>query len=491
MKQRLFESLRAYCGSDFYPFHMPGHKRNRESGSLAEFYQYDVTEIDGFDNLHQPESLIKEAQERAAKLYHSKETYFLINGSTAGILSAISSLSVRANKLIISRNCHKAVYHAAFLNRMELRYVYPKEVKGYEIAGPVTKEDIEKEIVDILDKSRSDAACSKREKARELIAGVVITSPTYDGIVSDVGEIARLVHSYGIPLIVDQAHGAHFGLHPGYPVSAVSEGADFVIHSVHKTLPAPTQSALLHRNGDLTEGESLRRYLRIYQSSSPSYLLMAGIDEAVALAEKEGRERLDKLLLWRNTFLKEIEKCEHIQVCPLSEPGRLVIAIKDFPMSGQRLYDILRKKYHLQMEMAAGSYVVAILSMMDREEGIRRLLRALQEIDAYVSQIQKKEKQTINFPEKERSGGWEMNLRPHVDLNLWEAYRMPFEEVAIEKAGGRTAAEFMNLYPPGIPMLVPGERIENELTERVLRYVAQGYGVQGLCNNKIKVLKDL
>ena len=496
MKQRIFESLRTYCGSDFYPFHMPGHKRNVEDSPLAEFYQYDITEIDGFDNLHQPEGLIKQAQERAAKLYHSEETYFLVNGSTAGILSAVSALAVRGKKLIISRNCHKAVYHAAFLNRMELHYVYPQRLEEYEIAGAVTKEEIKREIENIINENRMDAGRSEVKNPQELIAGVVITSPTYDGIISDVKEIARLVHSYGIPLIVDQAHGAHFGLHPGYPANAVSEGADLVIHSVHKTLPAPTQTALLHRNGELTDGELLRRYLRIYQSSSPSYLLIAGIDEGVFQAEREGKGRLDQLLCWRNSFLKKAERFRHIQVCPFTEPGRLVIFIKDFPMSGQQFYDILREKYHLQMEMAAGSYVVAILTMMDREEGIQRLLTALQEIDTSMSAAEKNDKGSVDGPSpieafrKEKGSGWERDLRPHVNMNIWEAYRMPFEEIALEEAEGRTAAEFINLYPPGIPLSVPGERIEKQLSELVSNYLAQGYTVQGVCDNKVKVLME-
>lgn len=489
MKRGLFENLRDYGSSDFYPFHMPGHKRNTESGPFAEFYQYDITEIDGFDNLHQPESLIKDAQERAAKLYHSKETYFLVNGSTAGILSAISTLAERADKLIIARNCHKAVYHAAFLNRMELHYVYPQKLDGYEIAGPITKEDVKKEIENIISKSRENADYPEVKKVQELIAGVVITSPTYDGIVSNVKEIAQLVHNYGIPLIVDQAHGAHFGFHPSYPANAVSEGADLVIHSVHKTLPAPTQTALIHRNGDLTDGEILKRYLRIYQSSSPSYLLMAGIDEAIALVETEGNSRLDKLLFWRNSFLKRARRFRHIQICPFSEPGKLVISIKDSIMSGQRLYDILRTKYHLQMEMAAGSYVVAILTMMDQVEGIQRLLIALQEIDENISVAEKNDENGSEVTERERNSRWEVNLHPYVNLNLWEAYRMPFEEIPLEKAEGRAVAEFINLYPPGIPLLVPGERIEEHFLKHILHYLAQGYTVQGVCNNRVKVLK--
>ncbi len=481
MSRRLFESLKNYCDGDYYPFHMPGHKRNPQSGALAGFYHFDITEIDGFDNLHQPQGLIKDAQERAAGLYHSQETYFLVNGSTVGILSAVSSVAGRADKLIISRNCHRAVYHAAFLNRMQLCYLYPDELGGHFFAGPVSVRETERAIRDILIQENAGA-----EDARRLIAGVVITSPSYEGITSNVKEIAELVHSYGIPLIVDQAHGAHFGLHPGYPANAVTQGADLVIHSVHKTLPAPTQTALLHRNGALTDGEVLRRYLRIYQSSSPSYLLMAGIDEAVFLAEREGRAGLERLLSWRRDFVRGMEDCRHICVCPLTEPGKLVIEVKSYPDAGQALYNILREKYHLQMEMAAGNYVVAILTMMDGEEGLARLLKALRETDREFEEVPGvRREQMRDFDE----GRWRVKALPQVDLTLWDACNRPNRDVALTQAQGETAAEFVNLYPPGIPILIPGERIGRETVEEVLSALRSGYTVQGVSEGKIKVIQ--
>lgn len=495
MKKWLFDNLKEYSDSNFYPFHMPGHKRSPESGSLAKIYKYDITEIDGFDNLHQPESVIKDAQERAAKLYRSEETYFLINGSTSGILSAVSAVAERAGKLIIARNCHKAVYHAAFLNRMKLYYAYPEHLDGYDMAGPITVGEIEKVIKDILDDKEVVG-----KKADEVIAGIVITSPTYEGIISDVSAISDLVHGYGIPLIVDQAHGAHFGIHPAYPKSAVSENADIVIHSVHKTLPAPTQTALIHRNGKIVDKETLEKYLRIYQSSSPSYLLMAGIDEAVRLAGTEGYQRLGKLCLMKNSFLKKLEACRHIRVCSLTEPGKLVICLDSALMTGQMFYDILREKYHLQMEMASRNYVVAILTMMDEESGFDRLLKALLEIDseldarsddkgfilgcdtagAFSGIVNKKEDRLLPY---------DFSLKPVAALDLWEAYTLPHELVEFAKAQERVSAEFINFYPPGIPLLAPGEVLNDEMIELIQRYIVNGYMVQGVYDEKIKVLK--
>ncbi len=480
MKQEgLLERLRKYTASEAYPFHMPGHKRNPESGQLAELYQYDITEIDGFDNLHQPESIIKAAEQRAAELYHSKETHFLVNGSTGGILSAVSAVAETGKKLIISRNCHKAVYHAAFLNRLELHYVYPDILKDYDMAGPIMAGDVEREIRGILSGEKETGKNSK-----ERIAGVVITSPTYDGIVSNVKEIATVVHSYGIPLIVDQAHGAHFGMHPLYPENAVTEGADIVIHSVHKTLPAPTQTALIHRNGDLIKEEVLRKYLRIYQSSSPSYILMMGIDEAVRLAEKEGYKRLDRLLYLRNHIIKETEDCEHIKICPFTEPGKLAISIWDYSMTGQILYDVLREKYHLQMEMASGNYVIAIITMMDTEEGMLRLSSALQEIDREISSEQKRAEY-----QPENIKGFIGVHRNIIRSELWEAYIAPWQEKDLDQAAEETAAEFICLYPPGIPLLVPGEIVDTQLIKMIYICLKEGYNIQGISQNKIKIVR--
>lgn len=473
MVKGLYDDLKDYSNSDFYPFHMPGHKRNPESGRMQELYQMDITEIDGFDNLHNPESIIRDAQMRAAQFYHSEETYFLVNGSTAGILSAVSAIVGDGKKLIIARNCHKAVYHAAFLNRTELDYIYPEYSSEFDLAKDITAEQIVEKIENILCKER----ISERKRATDIISGVVITSPTYEGIISRIREIAERVHQYGIPLIVDEAHGAHFGIHPAYPESAVSQGADLVIQSVHKTLPAPTQTALLHKNGRLIDSRKLRKYLSIYQSSSPSYLLMAGIDEAISTVSREGKKRLDNLLHFRDRIFNEIGKCRHIRLCPDTEPGRLVISTKGTSVSGRKLYDILREKYHLQMEMAAGTYVIAILSMMDTEDGINRLISALREIDKVLCD---KQGENLPVPYPDRA--------PLKAAELWQVYQAVSEEIDFIHSKDKIAAEFVNFYPPGIPILVPGEIISSDIIDLIRLYLESGYTVQGVENQKIRTL---
>ncbi len=467
MKGNLLKSLKDYSDSDFYPFHMPGHKRSELCNLFSGFYQYDITEIDEFDNLHQPEGIIAKAQKEAAMLYGSEETYFLINGSTSGILSAISAVSEEGDSLLIARNCHKSVYHGAFLNRMELYYIYPEFLPEYDISGEVTAEDIQRQIEYICQKSGKKPAA------------VIITSPSYDGISSDIYKIADMVHSYGIPLIVDQAHGAHLGFHPAYPEHAVAQGADIVVQSVHKTLPAPTQTALIHKNGRLVDSRKLQRYLHIYQTSSPSYPLMAGIEEAILTLKKEGYERLERLANWKEMIYEVAQDLSSIKICPHTEPGKVIISVKKSGITGAWLYDIFREKYHLQMEMSSGSYVTAILTMMDKEEGIERLINALREIDATLVNYEKE----ING---QVFGTW---VEPIKKLELWKAYMLPCEEKEINDfSGGLVAAEFINLYPPGIPLIVPGEIIDKNILNIIKEYLKNGYNVQGIENNKIKVV---
>lgn len=488
MKRNLFEELKTYGESDFYPFHMPGHKRNPDSGFLPEMYKIDITEIDGFDNLHHAEGIIKNAQEKAASLYHSKETFYLINGSTVGILTSIAALSDRGKKLIMARNCHKAVYHGAFLNQLETEYIYPKMIEEFGISDGITAQQVEDKIQEIiLREGISD------EQAGKLIAGIVVTSPTYDGILSDVNSIVKIAHNYGIPVIVDQAHGAHFGFHSAFPENAVSDGADLVIHSTHKTLPAPTQTALLHYNSLLVSLETVKKYLRIYQSSSPSYVLMAGIDSCMDFVKREGQKRLEQLLISRKELSERSKELKKIKIYPsmlerginghdiskiffqgTEEPGRLLISVRGSGFTGQQLYDVLRETYHLQMEMCASDYVIAILSMMDRKEGFDRLWKALSETDKLLTNTEKNTKEEkTQFPEY-------CHFQPDAVLKISDAYMAEEESVPLREAKGRIVSEFVNLYPPGIPLLVPGEKIDDKMIPMIEAYLHNGYAVQGI-----------
>lgn len=469
--ENLYEKLLSYARTDNYPFHMPGHKR--QIRDFTNPFAVDITEIYGFDDLHHAEGILKEAQERAADLYGSEETYYLVNGSTCGILAAISACTDRGGTLLMARNSHKSAYHGAFLRDLNTVYLYPEQDPVYGLNGGILPEEVGRALNE--DKE---------------IQAVFLVSPTYDGIVSDVRKIAEIAHKKGIPLIVDSAHGAHFGFHPYFPENAVSQGADIVIHSLHKTLPSLTQTALLHVNGRLVDRERLRRFLGIFQTSSPSYVLMAGMDSCVQMIREQKTELFGLLAERLSEFYERAGGLEHIRLagpdmvgtCGITDFDRskLVISVADTDRDGKWLADILRGKYHLEPEMEAESYVLALSSVMDTEEGFRRLYKALSETDRGL----RKREQTRNV---------ETILKNEVVCSIAEAMEAPGESVLFHQAEGKISQEFVYLYPPGIPLLAPGERISRALLQQIREYRDRGFAVQGTEDhsvNRLKIMMD-
>ena len=439
---------------------MPGHKRNMPEaiyrlGGIAEL---DITEIDGFDDLHAPEGLIREAQEKAAAVFGAQETFFLVNGSTAGILTAVSAAVPKGGRVIMARNCHKSVYHACFLRELRPVFLYPGTVRDYGIADAIRPEQVEAAL----------RACPDA-------SAVILTSPTYDGVVSDIERIADIVHRAGIPLLVDAAHGAHFGFSPLFPESPVRQGADLVIQSLHKTLPALTQTALLHVCGTLVDRGKVREFERIYQTSSPSYVLMGSIDACVRLLEDGSC--WDGFAEKLQIFYKKTDGLEHIRVmnrdimekgCMKAfDAGKLLISVINAKITGNSLYKELLNRYYLQMEMACDTYVTAIVTPWDREEGLRRLADALLEIDKGL-ETQDCPQQAKPYPELEMS------------VPLYRALTAEKHSCPLGMAAGKTAGTYVNLYPPGIPLVVPGEVITEEVIKLIETYVRQRLNVQGV-----------
>lgn len=463
----LYDKLIEYNKSDYYGFHMPGHKRNEKMFGTRLPYGIDITEIDGFDDLHHAETLIKDQEERAAHLYKAEETHFLVNGSTVGILSAILGVTNRGDKILVARNCHKSVYNAMELNGLRPIYIYPEYEKDLQINGEVSGEKIE-----ILLNENPD------------VKAVMIVSPTYDGVLSDVEKIAQIVHKRGIPLIVDEAHGAHFGFHPYFPENSNVKGADIVIHSVHKTLPSLTQTALIHINGEIVDREKVRKYLHMLQSSSPSYILMASIDRCMELLESEG-DTLFELYAQRIDVLRtELQGLKHLEILQTEQFDRskFLISVKKTGITSKKLADILLHTYHLQMEMTGGTYVLAMTALGDTKEGFERLKRALFEIDQSLSD----EKQEDHLPV-------ELPKLPLVCTNEEiERKKCGNEELILWKASiGRISTEYAYVYPPGIPLIVPGEQITQEAIQVLALYAELGFSVEGIkVENYIGVLKN-
>lgn len=505
----LYDKLVDYSQSDVYPFHMPGHKRQVGNPFLQEFpnpYAIDITEIDGFDNLHHAEGIIRESMDRAAKMYGADRSYYLVNGSSCGILSAVCGMTQHGGKILMSRNCHKAAYHGVFLNRLRVEYIYPQIIEEFGIQGGLVPEDVENVL-----------------KTDHDIQAVLVVSPTYDGIVSDVEKIVKICHGCGIPLIVDEAHGAHFRYHKGFPVSALDLGADVVIQSLHKTLPAFTQTSILHVKGDLVDRERLEHYLQIFQSSSPSYLFMAGMERCLKFMEENkgaeeenvgegekgkveasgkenekektemtgGRSRMDQFYHRLVKLRKELGAMKRLRLLEEDSKGKngvydldiskVIISAKGTGINGEELGEWLRRDYHLEMEMCAAEYVTAITTVMDTEEGLRRLRNALLEIDGKLSD--RVESQDCGKKNQR------YELKPETVMSIADGWEQADKKISLEDSVGRISGEYIYLYPPGIPFVVPGEKISQEVVDLVKRYQKCGYSVQGMADQNCKEIR--
>lgn len=484
----LYDKLNNYVKSHIYPFHMPGHKRNVKSGDSP--YAYDITEIDGFDNLHHPRGILRASMDMATTFYGTRRTYYLVNGSTSGILSAISASTTQGGTIIMARNCHKSVYNAVYMRQLKAYYVYPKNIEGMSMSGGIHPKDVES----LLDEYPETEA-------------VVITSPTYEGVSSYVSAIARIVHRYGKILIVDEAHGAHFSMHEYFPSSAIESGADIVIQSVHKTLPSLTQTALLHVCTDVVDREKVERFLSIYQSSSPSYVLMSSVDGCIRGIFAHGTQIFDMYVERLKAFREKVKTFTHIKLLDKSilgksavydlDLGKLVIVINSKRYTGHDVYEILLEKYELQLEMAASDYVIAMTSMADTDEGFDRLYGALEEIDRDIRINEgygaSENTQGDRDEELKQQNDAMQQKKAVVCKGIYEAMESEHEVVNFQTCSGRISAEYIYLYPPGIPVVAPGEIMDTTIIEYLLKCKRQGLDVQGLMDDslsKIKVIKE-
>jgi len=475
----ILSKLDKYKDENIVPMHMPGAKRNKElielyMGDMGNPYEKDITEINGFDNMHNAETIIKDAFDEAAELYGADESWYLVNGSTAGNMSAICGVTHKNDVVIMARNCHISVYNAVILNELNPVYIYPEYDEEYGYYKGITL----KEIKDIVDKYSSD-------HDRNDIKAVILTSPTYEGNVSDIKSIAEYLHQYNIPLIVDEAHGAHFNFSESFPQSAVKCGADIVINSVHKTLPSLTQTALIHINYGIVDVERIRRYWNIYQSTSPSYILMSSIARSLSIVKNDGdklfAEYVDKLTILRNG----LSELKHIRLIKTDDISKLVLGYKD----AKWLYDTLFYKYKIQLEMSSIKYVIAMTSIFDSQEYYDRFLAALKEIDEELdnrvlaalkeideeidesrSKYNNRSKDEILINDEDNGNKINVaDFRDEQALTIAQAFNRRdlsgCDEIQMnnEKIYGKISGESVYVYPPGIPILCPGEVITRKI----------------------------
>lgn len=435
----LYQKLEKYSKKDIVPLHMPGHKRNTKMLGTQLPYNIDITEIDGFDDLHHAEGIIKNIQEKAQKIYNTKKSFLLINGTTCGILAGIRSFVKKNDKILVARNCHKSVYHAIELNELKPIYVMPKTNED-GINLEITPKEVKNKIKENPD-----------------VKLVVLTSPTYEGIISNIKEIVKICHENKIPVLVDEAHGAHLKfMNKTKELSAVDAGADIVVQSVHKTLPALTQTSLLHINGNMVNEEKLKHELSIFETSSPSYILMASIENCLDFLQQNENmfEKYEENLEYFYSKTKEIKKLEILKnklTDQYFDDGKIVIITTKTNITGKELSEILRKKYKIELEMSSVNYAIAMTSVCDSKENVERLINALIDIDAKL-EIQKMPKYEFE------------NILPIISKSIYEAEKEDkFVKIDYRKVEGRISKEYMWVYPPGIPIITPGEIISKDI----------------------------
>lgn len=437
---------------------MPGHKRNTEMLGVSLPFNIDITEIDGFDNLHDSSGILRLAAEKAEKLFHSEHSYMLINGSTCGILSAIHATTKYNDSIIIARNCHKSVYNGCMLNNLKMNFIYPEQDIQSGVSGSITCGSVLAAV----------KACPNAK-------AIVITSPTYEGVISDIKNIAEIVHSFNIPLIVDNAHGVHQPFCNFCGGEPISGGADIVISSLHKTLPALTQTAIAHINGDLVPHKKFENALSVFETSSPSYVLMSSIDNCFDFLGSNGEHFANyKKNLF--TFSDSIKHLKHLKVlCHGNDNisdhnfysfdcGKIVICTAGTNISGVELMNILRKKYHLELEMSYPFYAVAMTSVCDTAKGFERLSAALLEIDQSIKS-DGKAVPILTMPKPSPSG---LSLRDASELSDSESKRL------------KISNRYIYAYPPGVPIIIPGEIYDNNIFEYIQKLKLSGVTVGGI-----------
>ncbi len=452
----LYDELIKYSNSDILPMHMPGHKRQQLFGGELP-YSIDITEIEGFDNLHHREGILKELSEKMAIFKKSAYAIPLINGSTAGIIASVMALTKPNDTVIMARGCHKSVYHAAEICRLNTKYIYPDYDKSDGYFLSVSPKDVE------------EALCDNSN-----VSLVIITSPTYEGIVSDIEEISSVVHRHGAKLLVDAAHGAHLGFSPFFPDDAISLGADAVVESLHKTLPAMTQCAALYLNKNINP-KLFEKALGKIETSSPSYVLMASIDKCISVLENTENELFKKFNDNLNYFDDKINNIKNLTV-PFHEDfddyksydrSKIIISSAGTNLTGSDIAELLRKKFYIEPEMICSTYVLCMSSVCDTKESFERLAEAIVEIDKLASR-NFKDKKILLYPKAKQF------------LTLDEANNFDGEYILLQNAENRISHTYLWAYPPGIPILAPGEII----TKEIIDYI------NSLSENKIDIQQE-
>lgn len=453
LRAPLYEALARYLGQDMVPFHTPGHKQGAgidpEWLGLVgrEIFKMDLTVLPETDCLSRPTGAIRQAQSLAAKAYHADRSYFLVNGSTGGNLSMMMGVLFPGDKVIVPRHTHKSVIAGLIMTGALPVYVHPQIISRWDLILNVSPESVR-------------LALEQNPGAR----AVFISSPTYHGVCCDLEAIVRTGHLGDRIVMVDQAHGPHLLFHPSLPTSAMEAGADICVESSHKIISALTQAAMLHVQGPNIDVRDLESVMLLTQTTSPSYLLMASLDLARRQMATSGRRLLDRAINLAQEVRAAVNRTKGLScltaadVAPFGfDPTKLTIFVDGLGLTGYQASRILNRQYGIQAEMADWDHVAFIISIADNRTSGDRLIGALKGLARDHRRTRGSKKLRVQFPSN----------YPPMSMTPREAYFAPYRTVALKQAVGEIPTEFVTVYPPGIPVIVPGERITAEAVEYV------------------------
>ena len=484
-----FDALRDYVDSGTQPFHTPGHKQGvGMHHRLRDFIgdnilSIDLTQIRGLDDLNQPEGPILEAMRLAAEAYGADHSYFLVNGSTAGNQAMLMTALRPGDTVLLPRNSHKSATSALIMSATRPVYMRPEVDEELHIDHAVTPQTVQ-------------AALDAHPDAK----AVFITSPTYYGATADLVEIERIVHGRDKILLVDEAWGPHLHFHPELPPSATSAGADACVNSTHKLLAGMSQASMLHTRGAKIDQGRLRSTLRIFQSTSPQLVLLASLDVCRMQMATQGEALLTNALALAREVRRQLNQIPGVYCMgteQIGRPGiagydetRIVITVKNLGYTGYEAEKILRLRYNVQVELADLFNIVALLTIGDTQWGADKLVDAVRELAREDRPID------IHSPtgilQKRLQGGtYRMPPIPELVVTPREAFLADYVEVPFKKSAGRVSVEVVTPYPPGIPILCPGERITQETIDYLRLELKAGVHIQGPVDKKLRHIRVL
>lgn len=468
-KAPLLEELLKYKSENNLILSMPGNKSGkgflrdelgkRLKDSLGEL---DITEVDPLDNLHNPEGVIKEAQELLAKTYKVKKAYFLVNGSSSGNLAAIFSAFKEGEEVLVERNCHKSIYNALILRKLKVIYIDAVVDNNLGIFLPPKEEEINNAL----------------KKAKDP-KGIILTNPNYFGIYYDLEKTIEKLRKEGLKVIIDSAHGAHFGFNEKLPKSMATLG-DYVVVSAHKTLPSLTQGAFLLVN---SMDDSIEFYLKAFMTTSPSYLIMASLDYSRYYLDNYAKGDYDNLIERAEKYRKDINLLNKVYIVSNKDieenynidKSRYLMTVEE-GYSGHKLLEYLRSK-QIQSEMSFSKGVVLILSPSNTDKDFQKIYSAIKELNM---DILKTEESIVEFSKS----------YPKKVLEPYEVFNFKYKYMNLKESIDKVSKEFIVPYPPGIPVVCPGEKITSEVIDILMSYINNNLSVIGVENNMIKVVDN-